>query len=75
MNVPDHVYSHDDNGGDVGANDESLDVEELMRNVALDVLLQCRKRVLIILRHLINHRETFFMRSVNGTIRRKRCCG
>jgi hypothetical protein len=38
----DHVYSHHDDGGDqddVGENDEGLDVEELMRNVALDVLL------------------------------------
>jgi hypothetical protein len=40
----DHVYSHHDNGGDwdgVGENDEGLDVEELMQNVAPDVLLQC----------------------------------
>jgi hypothetical protein len=39
-----HVYSHHDDGGedDVGENDESLDVEELMWNVAPDVLLQCR---------------------------------
>jgi hypothetical protein len=43
MNV-DHVYSHHDDGGDqddVGQNDEGLDVEELMQNVAPDVLLQC----------------------------------
>jgi hypothetical protein len=43
----DHLYSHHDDGGDhddVGENDESLDVEELMRNVALDVLLQCRNK-------------------------------
>jgi hypothetical protein len=43
----DHVYSHHDDGGDqddVGENDEGLDVEELMRNVALDVLLQCRNK-------------------------------
>jgi hypothetical protein len=42
-----HVYSHhDDRGGqdDVGENDEGLDVEELMRNVAPDVLLQCRNK-------------------------------
>jgi hypothetical protein len=41
----DHVCSHHDDGGDqndVGENDEGLDVEELMRNVAPDVLLQCR---------------------------------
>jgi hypothetical protein len=41
MNV-DHVYTHHDDGGDqddVGENDEGLDVEELMRNVAPDVLL------------------------------------
>jgi hypothetical protein len=39
----DHVYSHHDDGGDqddVGENDEGLDVEELMWNVAPDVLLQ-----------------------------------
>jgi hypothetical protein len=41
----DHVSSHHDDGGDqddVGENDEGPDVEELMRNVAPDVLLQCR---------------------------------
>jgi hypothetical protein len=46
MNV-DHVYSHHDDGGDqddVGEHDEGLDVEELMRNVAPDVLLQCRNK-------------------------------
>jgi hypothetical protein len=44
MNV-DHVYSHHDDGGDqddVGENDEGIDVEELMQNVAPDVLLQYR---------------------------------
>jgi hypothetical protein len=43
----DHVYSHHDDGGDqddVGENDEGLDVEELMRNVAPDVLLQHRNK-------------------------------
>jgi hypothetical protein len=43
----DHVYSHHDDGGDqddVGENDEGLDVEELMRNVAPDVLLHCRNK-------------------------------
>jgi hypothetical protein len=40
MNVPDHVYSHHDDGGedDVGENDEGLDVEEH------HVLLQCRNK-------------------------------
>jgi hypothetical protein len=40
----DHVYSHHDDRGedDIGENDEGIDVEELMCNVALDVLLQCR---------------------------------
>jgi hypothetical protein len=42
----DHVYSHNDDGGDddVGENDEGLDFEQLMRNVAPDVLLQCRNK-------------------------------
>jgi hypothetical protein len=43
----DHVYSHHDDGGDQddeGENDKGLDVEELMRNVAPDVLLQCRNK-------------------------------
>jgi hypothetical protein len=43
----DHVYSHHDDGGDqddVGENDEGHDVEELMQNVTLDVLLQCRNK-------------------------------
>jgi hypothetical protein len=45
MNV-DHVYSHHDDGGedDVGENNEDLDVEELLCNVVLDVLLQCRNK-------------------------------
>jgi hypothetical protein len=45
MNV-DHVYTHHDDGGDqddVGEND-GLDVEELMLNVAPDVLLQYRNK-------------------------------
>jgi hypothetical protein len=42
----DHVYSHHDDEGedDVGENGEGLDVEELMRNVAPDVFLQCRNK-------------------------------
>jgi hypothetical protein len=46
MNV-DHVYRHHDHGDDqddVGENDEGLDAEELMQNVAPDVLLQCRNK-------------------------------
>jgi hypothetical protein len=45
MNVDD-VYSHHDDGGedDVGENDEGLDFEELIRNVAPDVLLPCRNK-------------------------------
>jgi hypothetical protein len=41
VNVPDHVYSPHDDGGedDVSENDEGLDMEELTRNVAPDVLL------------------------------------
>jgi hypothetical protein len=41
------VYTHHDDGGDqddVAENDEGLDVEELMWNVALDVLLQYRNK-------------------------------
>jgi hypothetical protein len=38
----DHMYSHHDDGGD--QDDEGFDVDELMRNVAPDVLLQCRNR-------------------------------
>jgi hypothetical protein len=51
MNVPDHVHSYHDDGGkddegedDVGQDDEDLDVEELIYNVAPDMLLQCRNR-------------------------------
>jgi hypothetical protein len=42
----DHVYSHHDDEGedDVGENDECLDVEELMQNVAPHMLLQCRNK-------------------------------
>jgi hypothetical protein len=42
-----HVYSHHDDGGDqddLGENDEGLDVEELMRNVAPNLILQCRNK-------------------------------
>jgi hypothetical protein len=38
----DHMYSHHDDGGDqddVGDNDEGLDVEQLMWDIAPDVLL------------------------------------
>jgi hypothetical protein len=45
--IVDHVYTHHDDGGDqddVGENDEGLDVEELMQNVAPDVLLECRNK-------------------------------
>jgi hypothetical protein len=37
---------HDDGGDqdDVGENDEALDVEELMQNIAPDVFLQCRNK-------------------------------
>jgi hypothetical protein len=45
LNIPDRAYNHDDGGeDDVGENDEGLDVEELMRNIAPDVLLQCRNK-------------------------------
>jgi hypothetical protein len=43
----DNVYSHHDDRGDqddVGENDEGLDVEEIMWNVAPDVFLQCRNK-------------------------------
>jgi hypothetical protein len=43
----DHVSSYHNDGGDqddVGENDEGLDVKELMRNVAPDVLLQSRNK-------------------------------
>jgi hypothetical protein len=43
----DYVYSHHDDVGDqddVGENDEGLDVEELIWNVAPDVLLQWRNK-------------------------------
>jgi hypothetical protein len=47
MGIPDDVCSHHDDGcehdigqDDVDHSDESFDVEELMRNVAPDVLLK-----------------------------------
>jgi hypothetical protein len=77
-----HVYSHRHDDGfkddvgqddigqdDVGHGDEGIDVLWLMC---------CYKEetsVLIILRRLIKHRETFFTRSVNGVIRNTRCYG
>jgi hypothetical protein len=71
----DHVYSLHDDGADqddVGENDEGLDVEELMRNVAPDVLLQCRNKGFDNF-ETIKRRGTFFMRSVKGDIRSTRC--
>jgi hypothetical protein len=51
MGIPDDVCSHHDDGceddigqDDVDHNDEGFDVEELMRNVAPDVLLQRRNK-------------------------------
>ena len=56
MTVLDHVDGHHDDGGqddegqddggqdDEGHGDEGLDVEELMRNVASNVLLQSRNK-------------------------------
>jgi hypothetical protein len=74
----DHVYSYHDDGGDqddVGENDDDLDMEELMPNVALICFYNVETRVSIILRHLIKCRETFFTRSAKGAIRSTRCCG
>ncbi len=41
-----NIYEREEDGGedDVGENDEGLDLEELIRNVAPDVLLQCRNK-------------------------------
>jgi hypothetical protein len=51
MGIPDDVCSHHDNGceddigqDDVVHSDEGFDVDELMRNVAPDVLLQRRNK-------------------------------
>jgi hypothetical protein len=51
MDIPDDVYSHHDNGcedniglDDADHSDEGFDVEELMHNVASDVLLQRRNK-------------------------------
>jgi hypothetical protein len=56
MDVLDHVRSHHDDGceDDISQNDahhgdKCFNVDELMHNVAPDVLLRRRKRVLIIL--------------------------
>jgi hypothetical protein len=71
----DHLYSHHDDGGDQddeGENDEGVNVEELMRNIAPDVLLQCRNKGFETLEKC---RETFFTRSVKGAKRSTRCCG
>jgi hypothetical protein len=77
MNV-DHVYTHHDDGGeqdDVGENDEGLDVEELMQNVAPNVLLQYRNKGFNNFETLNKASKTFFTRSVKGAIRSTRCCG
>jgi hypothetical protein len=51
MDIPDDVYSHHDDGceddigqDDAGHGDEDFDIEELMHNVAPDVLLQRRNK-------------------------------
>jgi hypothetical protein len=82
MGIPDDVCSHHNDGcehdigqDDVEYSDEGFDVEELMCNVAPDVLLKKEIRVSIILRFLIKRRETFFIKSVMGVIRSTWCCG
>jgi hypothetical protein len=51
LNIQDDAYSHRDDGceddidqDDTGHHDEGFDVEELMHNVAPDVLLRRRKK-------------------------------
>jgi hypothetical protein len=51
MDIPDDMYSHHDDGCEddigqdaLGDSDEGFDVEELMRNVAPDVLLRRRNK-------------------------------
>jgi hypothetical protein len=46
INILDHVYSYHDDGGedDGGENDEGLDMEEVICNVAPNVLLQYRNK-------------------------------
>jgi hypothetical protein len=74
----DHVYSHHDDGGDqddVGENDEGLDVEELIRNVALDVLLQCRNKGFDNFDTLNKALRDLLYKESKGAIRSTRCCG
>jgi hypothetical protein len=71
-----HVCSHHDDGGDpdvVSENDEGLDVEELMRNVAPDVLLQCKNKGFDNFETL--NKVSRVTRNVKGAIRSTRCCG
>jgi hypothetical protein len=73
-----HVYSHHDGGGDqddVGGNDEGLDVEELMRNVAPNVFIQCRNKGFDNFETLNKASRDLFMRNVKGAITSTRCCG
>jgi hypothetical protein len=78
MGIPDDMCSHHDDRceHDIGQDDadhshEGFNVEELMRNIAPDVLL----RISIILRFLIKRQDTLFTRSVKGVIRSTRYCG
>jgi hypothetical protein len=77
MDVPNHVYSHNDDGGedDIGENDEGPDVEKPCAILYLMCCYNVETRVSIILRHLIKCQETFFTMSVNGAIRSTQCCG
>jgi hypothetical protein len=71
-----NIYEREEDGGeaDVGDNDEGLDVEELKRNVAPDVLLQCRNKS-------FDNFETLdkasgdLLHKVKGAIRSTLCCG
>jgi hypothetical protein len=82
MGIPDDMCSHHDDGceDDIGQDDvdhcdEGFDMDELMHNVAPDVLLQIRNKGFDKLRCLIKHQETFFTKSVKGVIRSTWCCG
>jgi hypothetical protein len=83
MDIPDDVYSHhddrceDDIGqDDVVHGDECFDVEELMRNIAPDVLLRRRNKGFDNFKMLDKvSRELLYKECKGYMIRSIRCCG
>jgi hypothetical protein len=82
MVILDDVCSHRDDGcehdigqDDIDHNDESFDVDELIRNVAPDVLLKRRNKCFDNFEILDKASIDLLYEECKGVIRSARCCG